>query len=366
MSIDDRTEEHPPDHTDEPADGTSRRALLGRGGVAAAVATVAAVGLSRRAEAANNDSLVIGVSNTGTLPTRLGGGSYFEVTDGSGGGFDGNPASIVGRTTVTSGVGVYGEGNGENTWGVLGVNLSNDGYVAIEGLSLGSGGTAVYGFDFSSADPGVGVHGQSNRGTGVLAQGAALDLLADESGRIRLGAAGVASPPAGASVVGTIARDADGTLWCCVTSGTPGTWREVAGPTTAGSFHAIAPVRVFDSRISGFPGSGVFTPGATRAVSVADGRNQSTGAVTAANAVPAGATAVTYNVTATNTTGGSFLAVVPGDVTTTDVSTLNWAGVGVSIANASVTRLDGSRQVRIVAGPGGDFDAIVDITGYYR
>lgn len=366
MSIDDRTEEHPPDHTDEPTDGTSRRALLGRGGVAAAVATVAAIGLSRRAEAADGENLRIGEANEGTAATLLGGGSYFAVTNGSGGGFGGEPASIVGRTTLTSGVGVYGEGNGDNTWGVLGVNLSDDGYVAIEGLSLGSGGTAVYGFDFSSADPGVGVHGRSNRGTGVLAQGAALDLLADESGRIRLGADGVASPPAGASVVGTIARDAGGTLWCCVTSGTPGTWREVAGPTTAGSFHAITPVRVFDSRVGGFPNSGVFTPGSTRTVSVADGRNQATGSVTAANAVPAGATAVTYNVTATNTTGGSFLAVVPGDVTTTDVSTLNWAGAGVSIANASVSKLDGSRQLRIIAGPGGNVDVIIDITGYYR
>ncbi len=365
MSIDDRTEDQP-DRADDPADGTSRRALLGRGGVAAAVATVAAVGLSRRAEAADGGVFVIGELNEGTAPTQLSGGSSFEVTDGTGGGFGGEPASIVGRTTVTGGAGVFGVGDGDNTSGVFGLNLSDDGYVAVQGLSLGSGGTAVYGFDFSSADPGVGVHGQSNRGTGVLAQGAALDLLASESGRIRLGAAGVASPPAGASVVGTIARDADGTLWCCVVSGTPGTWRELAGPTTAGSFHAIAPVRVFDSRITGFPGSGVFTPGTTRAVSVADGRNQSTGAVTAANAVPAGATAVTYNATATNTTGGSFLAVVPGDVTTTDVSTLNWAGAGVSIANASVSRLDSSRQLRIIAGPGGNFDAIVDITGYYR
>lgn len=357
----DANDEHDPGATDV----TSRRSLISRSGAAAALATVAAVGLSRRAEAADGGALLIGSSNTGTLPTRLSGGSFVEVTNGSAGGFNNAPASVVGTTTLTNGIGVYGEADGVNTWGVLGVNLSNDGYVAVEGLSLGSGGTAVYGFDFSSADPGVGVHGQSNRGTGVLAQGASLDLLADESGRIRLGAAGVTAPPTGSSIVGTIARDTAGSLWCCVASGTPGTWRKLAGASTAGAFHAITPVRVFDSRNPGFPGDGVFTASSSRVISVADGRDQSTGAVTTSNAVPAGATAVTYNVTATNTAGGNFLAVVPGNVASTDVSTLNWSSAGASIANASVSKLDTSRRLRIIAGPGGRFDCIVDITGYY-
>ena len=92
----------------------------------------------------------------------------------------------------------------------------------------------------------------------------------------------------------------------------------------------------------------------------------STGAVDAANAVPSGATAVAFNVTATNTTGGSFLAVVPGNVASSAVSSLNWTGPGVSIANAGIVGIDGSRQVRIIAGPVGTFDAIIDITGYYK
>lgn len=69
--------------------------------------------------------------------------------------------------------------------------------------------------------------------------------------------------------------------------------------------------------------------------------------------------------TATATTGGSFLAVVPGDVSESLVSSLNWTGSGASIANAGIVGVDANRDVNIIAGPGGSFDAIIDITGYY-
>ena len=139
----------------------------------------------------------------------------------------------------------------------------------------------------------------------------------------------------------------------------------VSAAGTAGAFTPITPVRVFDSRNAAFPTPGIFTPGSSRAVSVKDGRNQTTGAITVADAVPAGATAVTFNVTATATTGGNFLAIAPGDAASTDVSTVNWSTADASIANASVVKLDGSRQLKVFAGPGGSFHAIIDITGYY-
>jgi hypothetical protein len=56
---------------------------------------------------------------------------------------------------------------------------------------------------------------------------------------------------------------------------------------------------------------------------------------------------------------------VPGDVATSAVSSLNWTGPGISIANAGIVGVDASRQVRIIAGPAGTFDAIIDITGYF-
>ena len=51
-------------------------------------------------------------------------------------------------------------------------------------------------------------------------------------------------------------------------------------------------------------------PNASRVVSVADGHNAA-GAVTLANAVPLGATAVKINLTAAEPTDKNFLAVAP-------------------------------------------------------
>lgn len=79
----------------------------------------------------------------------------------------------------------------------------------------------------------------------------------------------------------------------------------------------------------------------------------------------AGAKAVSNNVTSTATTAPSFLAVVPGNVTESAVSSLNWSGSGVSIANAGIVGIDSNRDVAIIAGPGGTFESIIDITGYF-
>jgi hypothetical protein len=100
-------------------------------------------------------------------------------------------------------------------------------------------------------------------------------------------------------------------------------------------------------------------------ISVADGRNGLSGAVTTADAVPAGATAITFNVTIDLTTAPGFLSIVPGDVETTDTSTINWADAGTTIANGSQSRIDPLRRLRLIAGPFAEFHAIVDVTGYY-
>lgn len=71
-------------------------------------------------------------------------------------------------------------------------------------------------------------------------------------------------------------------------------------PSTPG-FHAIAPLRVYDSRLSGGP----MTGGQTRTISVAT----TTGG---APAVPVAASAILYNLTVTDTTTGiGFLALFP-------------------------------------------------------
>ena len=73
------------------------------------------------------------------------------------------------------------------------------------------------------------------------------------------------------------------------------------------------------------PNNGVLAPNTDRVVSVKDGRDGG-GAVTTADVVPAGATAVAINVTVSGPTGPNFLSVVPGDVRSFTASTINWPG----------------------------------------
>ena len=303
----------------------SRRRLFGKGAAIAAVAAVAGVAASSsKIHAANGGTFVIGAANTGTLTTTLQGGSSLRVNDGVS--TNGGLASVYGVQNST--LGTYG----------------------VRGDASIFGGVGVYGLASSTAG-----------GTGVRGDGTSYDFVAGSSGRVFVKPNGGVAFNSGGSA-GTIAADSAGALWYCHTNNK---WLRVSAAGTAGAFTPINPVRVFDSRNAGFPTPGVFAAGSSRAVSVKDGRNQTTGAVTLADAVPNGATAVTFNVTATNTAGGNFLAVAPGDAASTDVSTVNWSAAGVSIANASVVKLDATRQLKIFAGPGGSFDAIVDITGYY-
>jgi len=153
-------------------------------------------------------------------------------------------------------------------------------------------------------------------------------------------------------------------FWACVGGGTPGRWRKLAGPDTAGSLHAIEPTRVYDSRRP-VPSGGTIGSGGTRVVSVADGRDLATGAVTVADLVPAGATAIAFNLTIAGTAGNGFLSVAPGDSTAAGASTINWSGPGQSVANGSLVKLDGSRQVKVYAGPSGSTHFILDVTGFY-
>ena len=159
----------------------------------------------------------------------------------------------------------------------------------------------------------------------------------------------------------------DGNLYFCVANGNLGanpTWRRVTGPTVAGGFVAIAPIRAYDSRKTAYASTGVLAPNSSRVISVADAHN-SEGAVTTANAIPSGANAVAYNITATGATGGNFLSVNPGDATDYTASTVNFAS-GLDIANASVVKLDSSRQIKVFCGGDvGSAHVIIDIGGYY-
>jgi hypothetical protein len=128
-------------------------------------------------------------------------------------------------------------------------------------------------------------------------------------------------------------------------------------------YFPISPTRVYDSR-SAAPAPGALTPNQSRVVSVKDGRDGN-GGVNAPDVVPAGARAVTFNITATGTNGPNFLGVTPGDAGGLSTSSLNWGG-GSDIANSGTVKLDGSRQVKVFMGDqSGSSQFIIDITGYY-
>lgn len=150
-------------------------------------------------------------------------------------------------------------------------------------------------------------------------------------------------------------------LWACVERGTPGTWRVIASPDTAGAFHTIVPHRVYDSRWA----DGPLASGQDRVVSVRNGRSL-TGEVDVNDLVPSGATAVSYNLTVTDTVGSGFLSITPGTVTTYAAAAVNWWASGISLGNASVVQIDTNRDVRVFAGGGGSTQFVLDLVGYYR
>ncbi|MGA3057004.1 MAG: hypothetical protein ABSE70_03035 [Candidatus Limnocylindrales bacterium] len=148
------------------------------------------------------------------------------------------------------------------------------------------------------------------------------------------------------------------------TSGFSGAIFQYTLPTL--SLVPMTPVRVFDSRFSSR-----VVQGAPRTINVKDAINVSTGAVTTPNAIPQGAKAVSYTVTATNTGIAGFVSVLPGTSTTVTASTVNWTGSGATIAAGGIVSLGtgtAERQVTLVVGGGGSSstDVIVDITGYFR
>ena len=406
--------------------GANRRALLSKAGAAAAVAAVAGIAVSKTAEAADGDPILIGLTNNSTAlnnnTTTLQNGTSFHVVDGvtpngtfssirgtasdddhSGVRGDATGSAgygVIGASTGDSGRGVYGTNSGSLGVGVRGDNSRSGGFgvyglhssggtdsAGVFGRNTGSGhgvwgrtddasGAGVYGIHFSenaaavhgkhdsAAVPGIGVLGTSSQGTGVVGRGLTFDVLADRSGKVGLSTVGTTGATA-AGTVGTIARDAGGNLWYCYATNQ---WEQLSGivsPGTPPSFTPLSPIRVYDSRNAAFPESGTFAAGSSKVISIKDGRDGATGAITAANAVPVGATAVAFNVTATATTARSFLSVVPGDVASSSVSTLNWSASGISIANAGIVGVDGDREINVIAGPGGSFEAIIDIAGYF-
>ncbi len=305
--------------------GSRRDMLKLAGGVAAGVLAGGVVaGRAQPAAATTASSLVLGQLNSAANITYIGNGSFANApgtlltTERTMFWVDNRSASIDSN-------GIRGDGNGVTGIGLWGHSDSN----------------------------GIGVQGDG--GIGVQASGGRSALY--------LTGAGVApSTRIDAHKVGEIDIDASGDVWLCVATGTPGTWRKIGGPASAGAFHAVNPVRAYDSR---WPGGSKMPSNSQRLLSVADGHDVVSGVVNAPNSVPAGANAIAYNLTITATTGSGFLAVAPGTASTVTASSINWSSTGQDLANGLIVGVDTSRQVRVFSGGGGTTDFIIDIVGYF-
>ena len=125
-------------------------------------------------------------------------------------------------------------------------------------------------------------------------------------------------------------------------------------------FHPITPFRAYDSRLSGGPiGSG------SRVISVKDARDPGSGAIVTPDAVPAGASAVTFNLTVVNTAATGFLSVVPG----MSAHCHRPPSTGSATARSSPMRAPSSwmaaAEVNVIKGGPGSTDFIIDITGWF-
>ena len=135
-------------------------------------------------------------------------------------------------------------------------------------------------------------------------------------------------------------------------TGTPDEFTYLASAT----YVSLTPARILDSR-NGTGLSGTFSSGTAR-----------TFAVTGQGGVPAGAIAVTGNLTVTNQTSPGFVALTPEPINNPTTSTLNFP-VGDNRANGVTVALSGTGTLSATyigaAGPSATTDLIFDVTGYF-
>lgn len=319
-----------------PSPTRGRRELLRLGG-AAIVGTAAATLLPQRAAADNGLAVTSGVATTSDAPTMV---SYTgSATSGAYFLFRGPNVSAA-PATAPSAV-LAGVASDDTTW-----------MAGVAGFHEGEGPGVLAGSAF-----------------GVALEVGATEFADHLRFNLSSGYAHPADRPNKSSTEGTLTafHSALGkSLWYCSSGGTPGSWRKVAGPGTSGAFHAISTARIYDSRMSQ---AGRIVHGSTRQVIAKDKLDPTTGTVLSHDVVPFRATAITYNLTVTSTVGSGYLAVEPGDVSTPGGSIINWANSGVTVANASVIKLDdgNGQTINVFAGGvvGSSAHFVVDVTGYY-
>ncbi|MGH7291369.1 MAG: hypothetical protein ACREJT_09170, partial [Myxococcota bacterium] len=234
-------------------------------------------------------------------------------------------------------------------FGVYGTTNSTSG-TGVRGSGLGTLATGVFG----TALAGAGVSGLSDTGSSIVAQ--APTLPNSGGAHLTLLTASFSGPPTGgAHTLGDFFLDQQGALFQCTVAGTPGGWVRQSPLVLLAS-----PFRVYDSR------AGQANPSGSPQGALALGVERT---INCSPALPVGVTLATgllMNVTLANTVGAKgAVTVYSAAVAAPSTSSVNWAGAGVSVANAVTSACDSSHDIKVKCVSGTSTQFIVDVVGYY-
>jgi hypothetical protein len=236
---------------------------------------------------------------------------------------------------------------GNNRAAIMGLAMNNAFSGTTGGLfQVGVAGVGTYGLaGYGQGGGSVGV--MSTGSTGMKVQASTHLKLLDPEG-------GTNARPTGTGPQGALFAASDGSLWFNVGPGnTNGEWRQLTGRDVAGSFHPVNPTRVFDSRTPA-GGAALIQPGVA---------GQKT--VSLAVAVPAGAKAACFSLTATTTQGNSgYAAAIPGGSVWNNTSNINWSTPNDNVATFAIVGVNAARQIILYVGENATH-LIVDVTGYW-
>lgn len=371
----------------------SRRHWLARGAAVAVGAAAGGLALAPgRAAAADGNPLLIGASNNGTNSTTINAtrntgifDAVFGATNDSlvtGTGLFGYGSSYGTLGFSAYGTGVWGKASGDGDTSAVGTggyidNSASPGSAGVVGeangvaqfgvRALSGAGTALY----ATSESGTAVNGYSQSGYGVygVSDESYGGLFASPYADLGLGEGTRTAPTSDADyhfwgdvVAESNTTTQDSTLWYCVAAGTPGTWRRVAGPTTAGALTLLdAPVRVYDSRVGQAPlAVGPKTPLDNAVDRDVDCTLNSSG-------VPADAVGVLINLTAVNQSAGGFMSVRADGVAYSGTSNLNWVAASTTTANSCTVKCGTGAKITVrLGGSAATSNVIVDVVGYYR
>lgn len=326
--------------------GTSRRMLIG-GGLAGVAGLATGALFGAEPAAATSGAMQFGANNNaGTSGTNLTSSAVDKTL------FLENTGSGEGLRVTSSGPG------GVVTAAGIGLTVTSTGTIGIDvnGKTTALNAETTTGVALrATSDSGTAGIFDGNQGAGIrsIADGAQLTLSPNSVGR---------TAPTGDLVVhfaGELIRDAAGDLWQCVSQGTPGSWRKVGGPATAGALHVLAsPVRVYDSRPGTLPNIGSktkFTAGELRTLDCDVNSSK----------VPSDATAVMVTCLIVNADAGNGnFTVWKGGAAKPSANTMVWGGSTGRASTLALSALGPGAQINV--SPSLATDLVVDVVAFYR